>query len=77
MQPYRYRTQQEILLIKHSDIFYIMPSGSPAILNSRTSNTISLLKLEVGTNQSHNVCAWRVWTWAHKPMTVAVDVYVL
>jgi len=26
-------TQQEIVLIKQSDIFYIMPSGSPAIVN--------------------------------------------
>jgi len=30
--------QQEIVLVKHSDIFYIMPSGCPAMVNSRKSN---------------------------------------
>jgi len=55
------RTQQEIVLIKHSDVFYTIPSGSPAIVNGRIRLTnISLLKLEVRTNQSHTVCTWRV-----------------
>jgi len=36
-QPYECRTRQEIVLIKHSDKFYIRPSGSPATVNSRTS----------------------------------------
>jgi len=53
-QPCESRTQQEIVLIKQSYIFYVMPSGSSAIVNSLTN--ISLLKLEVGTNQPHNVC---------------------
>jgi len=32
------RTQQEIMLFKRSDIFYIMPPGSPVIINGRTFN---------------------------------------
>jgi len=38
-QSYECRAQQEMVLIKHSDIFYIMPSGSPAIVNRRTADT--------------------------------------
>jgi len=44
-QPYECRTQQEIVLIKHNDIFYIMPFGSAAIVNSRTSNKYFFIKI--------------------------------
>jgi len=57
---YECRTQQEIVLIKDSDIFYNMPSGRPAMLTGVRLTNIDLLKLEVGTNQSNNVCSWRV-----------------
>jgi len=42
---YECRTQKEIMLIKHSDIFYIMPSGSQAIANRRTSNKYLFIKI--------------------------------
>jgi len=44
-QAYECRTQQEIVLIKHSDIYYIMPSGSPAIVNRRKSNKYLFIKI--------------------------------
>jgi len=44
-QAYERRTQLEILLIKHSDIFCIMPSGSPAIVKRRTSNKYLFIKI--------------------------------
>jgi len=44
-QAYECRTQQKIVLMKHVDIFYIMPSGSPAIVNRRTSNKYLFIKI--------------------------------
>jgi len=50
-QPCKCRTQQEIVLDKHSDIFYIMPSGSPAIVNSRTFNKYFFIKIRSWNEQ--------------------------
>jgi len=52
---YECRTQKEIVLIKHSDIFYIIWKSRDCKTGVRLTN-VYLLKLEVGTNQSHNVC---------------------
>jgi len=45
-QAYECGTQQEIVLIKHSDIFYVMPSGSPAIVNRRMSYKYLFIKIK-------------------------------
>jgi len=38
-------TQQEIVLIKHSDLIYILRTGSPAIVSSRMSNKYFFIKI--------------------------------
>jgi len=59
-QAYECHTQQEIVLIKHSDIFISHHLEVQQAKTGESLTNIYLLKLEAGTNQSHNVCAWRV-----------------
>jgi len=44
-QAYGCCTQQEIVLIMHSDVIYFMPSGSPAIVNRRMPNKYLFIKI--------------------------------